>query len=88
MNNREVRDPRFAELDRLIESRGERVHRLEPGGVMRAEMKRIRRRRENVERRQKYLREFSWAVFLNPKPPARIYPDSRSGVVDGSKDQN
>ena len=86
MKNRENRDPRFAELDRLIESRGERVHRLQPGGVMRAEMNRIRRRRENVERRQKYLQEFSWAVFLNPDPPRRIYPVDGIKAVDASKD--
>lgn len=78
------RDPRFAELERLIESRGERVHRLKPGGVQGAEMNRIRRRRENVERRQKYLRDFSWAVFLNPEPPRRIYPVSGIPPVDGS----
>lgn len=67
MKKDELRDSRFSELDRLIESHGERIHRLQPGGVVRAEMNRARRRRENVERRQKYLREFSWAVFLNPK---------------------
>ncbi len=80
------RTPRFAELDRLIESRGERVHRVRTNGNAVDEMHRIERRRKQRERRALYLQSLgrfgSEPVNLNPELSRIIHSVNRSVTVD------